>query len=711
MQATQGKVLGERWICLEKIYDSAMSSVYRGVERQSQRPVAIKVLNEEKNQSMHWRERFEEESNLLQRLHHPHILRFLDRGYLKEDRPFFITAWAEGPSLRDWLKSSCFSSIKQLVPIVTGIVDALSYLHQLGIVHRDLKPANVLVASEPNSPTGQAQALLLDFGIAHLFQMPRKQEIEPYALGTPLYMSPEQAQNLPNIGPASDIYALGVILFEALTGFTPFQGDSIYSIMAGHVHVPPPLPREFAPIFQSMPEIERVLLWALEKSPSHRPADVWTFWSTLLGSFLQYGMITHEDLPTLNTPDEAAALDLQARPNAWEDLEESEDFLGLPLHPEAPTPRPQNGHQSEPIAVLPKPSDLARLPPQNSTPRSFEAFQRALSEADLPLHPEAPTPPQAHPNASDWLHAQSTRSERPPRDEATDRRSTAPSSFHKHTPADLSLFAAQTPAPRHTTEPPHSTQETSWHPHATPRHEKPLVYAQAHPHRTAQAKTKEYSFEEVPRLKERSFEEAPRAKGRSVEEVSQVKGRSFEEVSQVKGRSFEEVSQVKGRSFEEVSRVKGRSAEEAPQVKGRLFSTPTPIKQAHLPRSSFSWVDFFTRMQRTFQEVHGIGLYDLEAQSWKVNHATNSGYTGFLQFRLMLRAFHDLHTPSDGTRGLEFVVEGLHRQEDFSFYYAPQEQRWMLVVAMDGEASAEQAFRVGQRIRVMLQRALASGAS
>ncbi len=90
----------------------------------------------------------------------------------------------------------------------------------------------------------------------------------------------------------------------------------------------------------------------------------------------------------------------------------------------APTPRPQNGHQSEPIAVLPKPSDLARLPPQNSTPRSFEAFQRALSEADLPLHPEAPTPPQAHPNASDWLHAQSTRSERPPRDEATDRRST-----------------------------------------------------------------------------------------------------------------------------------------------------------------------------------------------------------------------------------------------------------------------------------------------
>jgi serine/threonine-protein kinase len=285
MDTTQGKVLGQRWICLEKIYEGAMSSVYRGVERQSQRPVAIKVLSEEKSQTTLWRERFEEEIQLLQRLDHPNLLQFLERGCTTGDQPFFVSAWVEGQNLRDRLKGENVASIKPLVSIMTGVVDALAYLHQNGIVHCDIKPANILVGTRETPAGGEPSAQLIDFGIAYPFDRPRRRELESFTLGTPLYMSPEQAQNHPEIGPASDIYALGVVLFEALTGHTPFHGDNMYSIMAGHVHIPPPLPRAFAPIFQSMPEIERVLLWALEKSPAQRPADVWSFWRTLLGAF------------------------------------------------------------------------------------------------------------------------------------------------------------------------------------------------------------------------------------------------------------------------------------------------------------------------------------------------------------------------------------------------------------------------------------------
>ena len=224
--------LADRYEVGEEIGRGGMAIVYRALDLRHHRPVALKVLLPQLAVAL-GAERFLREIRIEAQLNHPHILALIDSGQIGH-LLYYLTPWADGGTLRDRLKREPQLSLADALRVVAEIGDALAHAHQAGIVHRDVKPENILFRSE--------HALLADFGIAHAVADTGRPALTGtgLAVGTPTYMSPEQATPDGLVDQRSDQYALACILFEMLAGDPPFTGRSAQAIIARHMMERPP---------------------------------------------------------------------------------------------------------------------------------------------------------------------------------------------------------------------------------------------------------------------------------------------------------------------------------------------------------------------------------------------------------------------------------------------------------------------------------------
>jgi serine/threonine-protein kinase len=245
---------------------SRMSTLFKATDLRDGRQVAIKIPHEEMEADPVLLERFRREEEIGQELDHPGVVKTFDGE--KRSRVYMVIEWVEGRLLRSILNQKCRDEgcrmpVERALKIALGICDALDYMHKHGVVHRDLKPENIMV-------DGDDRIKLIDFGIAMKEDARRLTFVNlSTTLGTPDYISPEQVKGQRG-DQRSDIYALGVMLYEMLTGETPFSGPNPLAVMNERVlHDPRPARKLRAEI---SPELQEILSRALEREPRHRYA-------------------------------------------------------------------------------------------------------------------------------------------------------------------------------------------------------------------------------------------------------------------------------------------------------------------------------------------------------------------------------------------------------------------------------------------------------
>jgi serine/threonine-protein kinase len=245
---------------------SRMSTLFKATDLWDGRQVAIKVPHEELEADPVLLERFRREEEIGQELDHPGVVKTFDGE--ERSRVYMVIEWVEGRLLRSILNQKCRDEgcrmpVERAVMIALGICDALDYMHKHGVVHRDLKPENIMV-------DGDDRIKLIDFGIAMKEDARRLTFVNlSSTLGTPDYISPEQVKGQRG-DQRSDIYALGVMLYEMLTGETPFSGPNPLAVMNERVlHDPRPARKLRAEI---SPQLQEILNRALEREPRHRYA-------------------------------------------------------------------------------------------------------------------------------------------------------------------------------------------------------------------------------------------------------------------------------------------------------------------------------------------------------------------------------------------------------------------------------------------------------
>lgn len=246
----------------EKIGEGGMGLVYRANHIFIDRPVAIKFLRQEYLTDTAAIERFKLEARAAARIQHPNVTTILDFG-ISGGTFYLVMEYLEGFSLRKQLKTNGALSLKDTIRIMLQVCDALDAAHKSNIIHKDLKPDNIYI----HIKDGVEQVKVLDFGIAEIVGRVVSEQDQSLLAGTPHYMSPEQYQNDP-VSPATDIYSLGVILFEMLTGQLPFDELSPVSLALKHLSSPPPKVTSLMPTIPI--EFEEIVNKALAKQPERR---------------------------------------------------------------------------------------------------------------------------------------------------------------------------------------------------------------------------------------------------------------------------------------------------------------------------------------------------------------------------------------------------------------------------------------------------------
>lgn len=261
----QKKILNHRYELERKIGEGGMARVYLGRDLRLNRRVAIKVLHEHYASDATFLQRFHHEAQAAAGLRHPCIVNVYDVGQ-DGDIHYIVMEYVEGSDLKSLILRNGPLPIEHAVAIAEDVAEGLEAAHRLGMVHRDVKPQNILV-----SPAGEVK--ITDFGIAKSSLSTALTETG-VTFGTADYLSPEQARGLAAT-PRSDIYALGVTLYEMLTGRLPFTGENAVAVAMQHVSVDPPPLRMFN--LQIPPRLEALVLAALSKNPDERPASAREF--------------------------------------------------------------------------------------------------------------------------------------------------------------------------------------------------------------------------------------------------------------------------------------------------------------------------------------------------------------------------------------------------------------------------------------------------
>lgn len=264
------------YLLIEQQGQGGMATVFKAYHRELDRYVAMKVMHTAFTEDPTFLERFKREALVVAKLDHPHIVPIFDSSN-EDGRPYLVMKYIEGVTLKDKLKKFR-PTYREMLPIIEDVGSALTYAHELGIVHRDVKPSNVLISKE-------GKVYLTDFGLARMAQASTTTLTSDQMIGTPQYISPEQATSSPNLDYRTDIYSFGVLIYEMVVGQVPYNADTPYAIIHDHIYTPLPLPSILNP---NCPEsIEKVLLKALAKDPADRYKDINTMVRAFRGAIRQ----------------------------------------------------------------------------------------------------------------------------------------------------------------------------------------------------------------------------------------------------------------------------------------------------------------------------------------------------------------------------------------------------------------------------------------
>ncbi len=253
-----GEIFDGRYEILRTVGIGGMAIVYEALDLRTGRTVAVKTLKDSISDSPQALQRFINESQAVSMLHHEHIVKILDVSVTTEHK-FLTMEYINGITLRDYMNQRGQMPWREAVEFIIQILQALKHAHRKGVIHRDIKPQNIMVVE------GGA-IKVMDFGIA---KIPDAQTVTmvDHAVGTIYYISPEQARGQ-RIDSRSDLYSLGIMFYEMLTGTLPFLSENAYGIMHQHIHDVPVAPSKYNP---NIPfGVEQIVLMAMEKSPDNR---------------------------------------------------------------------------------------------------------------------------------------------------------------------------------------------------------------------------------------------------------------------------------------------------------------------------------------------------------------------------------------------------------------------------------------------------------
>jgi len=253
-----GEVLADRYELEELVGAGGMSSVFRAHDRLLDRKVALKILHQQYSGDDEYVERFRREARAVAALSHPNIVTVIDRGD-HDGRQFIVFEYIEGENLKRLIERRGPAPVATALELGMQIARGLSFAHQQGLVHRDVKPQNVLL-------NGDGRAKVTDFGIARSLDVQHGMTQTGTVLGTSDYIAPEQAQGQ-RVDEHTDVYSLGVVLYELLTTEVPFPGENFVAVAMRHINEPPP------PIRDKRPDVPPRVEAAIQKAMAKRPED------------------------------------------------------------------------------------------------------------------------------------------------------------------------------------------------------------------------------------------------------------------------------------------------------------------------------------------------------------------------------------------------------------------------------------------------------
>ena len=258
----EGQIIAGRFELEELAGTGGMGSVYRARDVVSQQKVAVKVLRESAAMQA---DRFLLEAKVLAELQHPGVVRYVSHGATPAGELYLAMEWLEGEDLGQRLSRMGLTPTES-VEVALQVASTLEVAHQRGIVHRDIKPSNLFLVHRSLN-----QVKVLDFGVARLTRAGIHSTKTGAMVGTPGYMSPEQARGEKNVDPRADVFSLGCVLFECLIGFAPFSGDNAIAVLAKILLDEAPSILDARPDLSA--ELDRAVAALLSKDASRRPSD------------------------------------------------------------------------------------------------------------------------------------------------------------------------------------------------------------------------------------------------------------------------------------------------------------------------------------------------------------------------------------------------------------------------------------------------------
>ncbi|HKD94445.1 MAG TPA: protein kinase [Gaiellaceae bacterium] len=314
-----GELIADRYELQELAGTGGMSSVFRAHDLQLEREVAIKILHPHYADDPEYLERFRREARAVARLSHPNIVTVIDRGD-DDGRQYIVFEHVDGENLKELAVRSGRLPVRQALELALAVADGLAFAHEHGLVHRDVKPQNVLLSNE-------GEVKVTDFGIARSLHVEHGVTQTGTVLGTGEYLAPEQASGKA-ISPATDVYSLGVVLWELLAGDVPFTGDNFVAVALRHVNELPPHLRERRPDVSS--RLDAAVERALAKDPARRFPSMKAFAKELRACLAEpegavapapddaaLTMVTRPAPPPSVVPRRAKQRSRRRRPSAW----------------------------------------------------------------------------------------------------------------------------------------------------------------------------------------------------------------------------------------------------------------------------------------------------------------------------------------------------------------------------------------------------------